>query len=451
MKQMIFAHIRCDRRNTLWLVGLAALSIALVLPSSAIAPDPVLEWMKITNDTIIAAGTNPLFTSRQVALVSASVFDAVNGISRRYDPIHVTAKAPGNASRRAAAIQAAYTILIKLYPALTPSLTTQRDASIAAITSVPESERGESIQSGVVWGQTVAEAIWDWRSTDGFNPNPAPPFLGVLGRTDLPIASGVWRPTPKADGSAGNPGAGPQFASMTPWVMLRPNQFRPDAPYPLLTNGQFDFSSPAYLADYEETKSKGAYSGGARTSDESELALFWAGNTALFWIRIASQMSAAQQLTLTENAHLFALLNLAMADAGIACWDAKYRFVLWRPITAIREGSVDQDPSWKPWLDFYPAGTPAHPEFPSGHSTVSGAAALILASVFGDNTPFTIDSDVRPGVRSFASFSAALAEIHDARVFGGIHWRTACRVGSAVGEAVARYTLTHAMRLRRDD
>jgi len=194
----------------------------------------------------------------------------------------------------------------------------------------------------------------------------------------------------------------------------------------------------------------GAYAG-ARSADQSELALFWAGNTPLFWVRIAAQLSSAQHLTLLQNAHLFALLNLAMGDAAIACWDAKYRYGLWRPITAVREGTTDPDPTWKPWLDFFAAGTPAHPEFPSGHSTVSGAAAFILAAAFGDNTPFTIDSDTRPGTRSFASFSAALEEIHDARVFGGIHWRTACKVGSKIGQAVAAYVSTHTMRLADGD
>jgi hypothetical protein len=211
--------------------------------------------------------------------------------------------------------------------------------------------------------------------------------------------------------------------------------------------GQADLTSAAYLADYQETKTMGAYSG-PRTADQSELALFWAGSGALFWIRIASQIAAAQHLTLSENAHLFALLNMAMADATIACWDAKYRFVLWRPITAVREGSVDPDPAWKPWLDFFPAGTPAHPEFPSGHSTVSGAAAFILASVFGDRTSFNVGSEIRPGIRAFSSFSGALEEIHDARVFGGIHWRTACLVGSKIGQSVAAYVSSHAMQLR---
>jgi PAP2 superfamily protein len=326
------------------------------------------------------------------------------------------------------------------------ALTARRNASIAAISSGPGADRSRSIEAGVGWGQFVADSIWAWRATDGFNPNPAPPFLGVLGRP----TAGVWRPTPRADALPAASGAGPQFATMTPWVMLRPSQFRPPAPYASPVTGQPDLTSAAYLADYQETKRMGEYSG-PRTADQSDLALFWAGNTSLFWIRIASQVSAAQHLTLSENSHLFALLNLAGADAGIACWDAKYRYVLWRPITAVREGSIDPDPTWKPWLDFFPGGTPAHPEYVSGHSTVSGAAAFILASVFGDHTSFNVGSDVRPGIRAFSSFSDALAEIHDARVFGGIHWRTACRVGSAVGQAVAAYVSSHAMRLRDGD
>lgn len=448
MAQSTLIQIHKMWSRVLFFVCLAALLIAFPARVSAAAQDPVLEWMQITNDTVIAAGTSPLFTGRQVALVSSSVFDAVNGIERRYQPIHVRAKAPHDASQRAAAIQAAYAMLIRLYPApaQVAALTVRRDASIAAISSGPRADRSRSIKAGVVWGQFVADSIWAWRATDGFNPNPAPPFLGVLGR----LTAGVWRPTPKADGSAGASGAGPQVATMTPWVMLRPNQFRPPAPYASPVTGQPDLTSAAYLADYHETKTMGAYSG-PRSADQSELALFWAGNTPLYWIRIASQISAEQQLTLSENAHLFALLNLAMADAGIACWDAKYRFVLWRPITAVREGSIDPDPVWKPWLDFFPAGTPAHPEFPSGHSTLSGAAAFILASAFGDHTSFDVGSDVRTGIRAFSSFSDALAEIHDARVFGGIHWRTACLVGSAIGHSVAAYVSSHAMQLRDGD
>ena len=432
---------------------LAVLVAALPAQVSAASQDPVLDWIKITNDQIISAGTSPLVSARSVALVASAVFDAVNGIEPRFRSIHVQARAPRHASQRSAAIQAAYGILIKLYstPAQVTALTVQRDASIAAISSGSGAERAPAIAAGVVWGQAVADDIFAWRAADGFNPNPAPAFLGSLGR---PVA-GVWRPSPRTDaapGTPGAPGAGPQFATMTPWVIQRPSQFRPAAPYASPLTGQVDLTSAAYLADYQETKLMGAYAG-PRTADQSELALFWAGNTALFWNRIAIQASTARHLTFAENVHLFALLNLTMGDAAIICWDAKYRYVLWRPITAVREGAIDRDPTWRPWIESFPAAspsgaTPAHPEFPSGHSTLSGAAAAILAGAFGDHTPFTIDSDVRPGTRAFPSFSAALAEIHDARVFAGIHWRTACRTGSALGEALAAYVSSHALRQR---
>src|ERR1700739_4081143 len=317
------------------------------------------------------------------------------------------------------------------------TLKTQHDASLAALAST---EKAQSIAAGVAWGQTVADAIWTWRLTDGFAPAP-PPFLGVQSIVGTQAAIGAWRPTPQGlpNQLPGAPGAGPQFATMTPWVLTRPSQFRLPPP-PALDNRQ-------YAADLEELFKMGVYSGSGRTQDQSDLALFWAGNTPLYWNRIAAQLSVERGLSFTSTAHLFALLNVSMADAGIACWDGKYRYVFWRPITAIREGIIpaDSDPAWIPWLDFFPAGTPAHPEYPSGHSTVSGSAAFILAAVFGDDTPFTVTSDVRPGTRSFPSFSAATAEIADARVFGGIHYRTSCVRGNMLGQAVAGYISTHAM------
>lgn len=444
------AHLAVVRTSrALLFLCFAAFLTALPDPLWAAPPDPVLEWMKITNDTVIAAGTTALFTGRPVALVSSAVFDAVNGIEpRRYAPIHVTAKAPPHASPAAAAIQAAYAILIKLYPdaAHVADLTTKRNASLAAV--IPGRGQSDSIQAGVDWGQAVADNIWAWRSTDGFDPNPAPRFLGD------PATLGVWRPTPRPGGLP-NSGAGPQIATMTPWVMMRANQFRPRAPYASPITGQIDLNNADYIADYRETKTWGAFDGSPRSPDQSELALFWNGNTPLFWIRMASDASAARHFTLQENAHLFALLNLAMSDAAIACWDAKYRYILWRPITAVNAGTFEPDASWKPWLDSFPAGTPAHPEFPSGHSTVSGAARFILAQIFGDDPGMDIKvtSDTRPPttVRTYSTYSQVLAEIHDARVFGGIHWRTACRVGSAIGERVAAYVLSHAVQPRDHD
>jgi hypothetical protein len=389
------------------------------------------------NTTVLTAGTAPNVTSRVVALVSASVFDAVNGIEPRFRSLQVRLDAPHNASQSAAAIQAAYAILLKLYPAQSGMLTTRRDASLAALAST---EKAKAIAEGVAWGQTVADAIWASRVTDGFAP-PPPPFLGVLGIVGTPGAVGFWRPTPPANAS----GATPQIATMTPWVLTRPSQFR--LPPPLALN------SAEYAADLNEVKVWGVLSGSMRNSDQSELALFWALNTPLAWNRIAAQISAGRGLTLAENAHLFALLNITLSDALIACWDSKYRYVFWRPITAIRAGltPADADPLWEPWLDSL-TGTPAHPEYPSAHSSMSGAAAFILAAAFGENTDFSLTSEIRPGTtRSFHNFSDAIAEIADARVFGGIHFRTSCLRANTLGRAVADYVSRHAMPERGHD
>ncbi len=425
----------CRRRDlatirSAMLTLIVALLATSPVPVLAAPPDPVLEWIDVMNTTVLTAGTAPNVTSRVVALVSASVFDAVNGIEPRFRPLQVRPEAPHNASQRAAAIQAAYAILLNLYPAQSGTLTIRRNASLEALAST---EKAESIAAGVAWGQTVADAIWTSRLTDGFTP-PPPPFLGA------PVV-GVWRPTPPANAS----GATPQIATMTPWVLTRPSQFRLPPPLAL--------TSQEYADDLNEVRENGSLS--SVGTPHAETALFWALNTPLAWNRIAAQISAARGLTLTENAHLFALLNLTLSDALIACWDTKYRYVFWRPITAIRAGltPTDADPLWEPLLDSLPRnpGTPAHPEYPSAHSSMSGAAAFILAAAFGENTPFSVTSEIRPGTRTYSSFSDATAEIADARVFGGIHFRTSCVRANGLGSAVADYVSRHAMRARGDD
>jgi membrane-associated phospholipid phosphatase len=429
-------------RATLFVIALfVALATVNPVPAAASVPDPVLQWIGIMNDTVLAGGSSPLASTRITALVAGSMFDAVNGINPRYRALYVKPNAPGYASRRAAAVQAAYVVLSTVYPAQAGTLGPKRDASIAAISAT---ESAKSVQAGVAWGQSVATTILGIRSTDGNSPTP-PPFVGVLGMESSPSAAGVWRPTPLLNAT----GAGPQFATMTPWVLRRPSQFRLPPPNALNT--------PEYATDYNEIKVMGVYSGSQRTDDQSQLVLFWASNTPLTWNRIASDLSASRGWSLMQNAHLFALLNVTMADAGIACWDSKYRYVYWRPITAIRLGdtdgnaSTDPDTAWTPWLDALPPGTPPHPEYPSGHSTVSGSAASILAAAFGENTPFTATSEILPGTtRSFSSFSAATAEIADARVFGGIHFRTSCVSGNALGQTVAAYVSSHAMQRLND-
>jgi hypothetical protein len=434
---MAMSRMRAVTRFVVTVLVLVFLFGASSPSALAATPDPVLQWIGIMNDTVLAGGTPPFFTSRIAAMVSASVFDAVNGIDPRYRPIHVRQDAPHGASQRAAAIQAAYVILADAYPAQSALLAAQRDASLGTLALT---ENAESIAAGVAWGQTVADAIWAWRQTDGFAP-PPPPFEGVLGIVGTPAAIGYWRPTPPPNA----PGAGTQLATMTPWVLVRASRFRLPPPYSL--------DSAQYAADLNETKTWGAFSGSPRTADQSELALFWQSNTPLTWNRVAAQISTERGLSFHENVHLFALLNVTMADAVIACWDSKYRYSFWRPITAIQEGltPADADPTWKPWLDFFPPGTPAFPEYPSAHASISGSAAFILASTFGENTSFTVTSESRPGTRSFSSFSSAVSEIADARVFGGIHFRTSCVIGNTLGSTVADYVSRHAMRPLGDD
>ena len=412
--------------GSFWLVMAA---FAGGLPVAARA-DEVTDWNKIMfQAALVPPATSPLVMGRVAAIVQVSVFEAVNGIERRYAPVHAAPLEPvPGASLRAAAVQAAYAVLVRLYPAQKSTFDAKLAASLAAIGSGPAAENSESIARGIEWGQAVADAIWTWRSTDGFTPAP-PPFLGG---TNV----GQWRPTPPGFLS----GAAPQFAYMTPWAIGSPSQFRPAGP-PVLTSAR-------YTTDFKETQSMGSLSSSIRTADQTLAAQFWNASTAqYYWDSIAVALGAQHHATLSENAHLLALVNVAMADAAVACWEAKYRFVFWRPVTAIpladTDGNPDTaaDPTWTPLLT-----TPNHPEYPSGHSSVSGAAATVLASYFGNGTSFSVESDVMAGVvRSFTSFSAALNEIQDARVFAGIHFRTACVDGQATGTAVANYILANAL------
>jgi len=412
----------------------------LLVASSIARADDVTDWNQHMLRAGTLGGTSPLVMSRVAAIVQAAVFDAVNGIDRKYAPVHVPPAGPAGASRRAAAVEAAYTALLALYPAQQSTFDARLAVSLAAIASDPH-ETSAGITSGIAWGQTAANGILDWRATDGFTPAPAP-FQGGS-------AVGQWRPTPPGF----LPGAGPQFAYMKPWVIGAPSQFHPAGP-PALTSAR-------YTADFNETKSMGSISSPIRTADQTIYAWFWAASTATYiWNHLADSLllergegdddsghPGERHNSLLENARVLALLDLAMADAAIACWEAKYSYVFWRPVTAIPLADTDGNPattadaSWKPLF-----ATPAHPEYPSGHSTVSGAAAVVLANFFGEKRHFTMDNDLLIGVtRSFRSFTQALDEVKNARIFAGIHFRSACDDGQTIGIQVAELVLDNAL------
>jgi len=393
--------------------------------------DVVTDWTHIMLEAAMTATppTSPLVMTRNAAIVQGSVFDAVNGIERRYTYLHVPADAPEGASKRAAAVQAAYASLVRLYPAQIAALDLKRAESLASISSGPGAEHSTSIARGIEWGQTVADGIWAWRIGDGFS-DVTPPFTGGT-------AVGQWRPTPPANLA----GVGLVFSDMTPWVLTSFAQFRPAGPPAL--------SSARYAADFNETKIMGLSSSAIRTADQTLFSRFWAASTSTYSFNaIAMSLSSENHLSLSDNSRLLALMNIAAADAAIGCWDAKYVFTFWRPVTAIPLAATDgnastvEDPAWTPLLV-----TPAHPEYPSGHSCVSGAAGRVLANYFGEYTSFSVDSDVMLGVtRSFTSFSAALDEIKNARIFAGIHFRSATDDGQTIGIGVANYTMRNFLR-----
>jgi hypothetical protein len=405
-------------------LSVVAALLAIVFCNSARA-DEVTEWNEKAQQALLNANASPIASSRALAIVQVAVFDAVNGIERRYTPIHADFDAPRGASRRAAAVQAAYATLVKLFPSQKPALDAAREASLTAIASDEAVENSRSLAFGVAWGQRVADDILLWRSTDGLTPAP-PPFLGGTG-------VGQWRPTPDAF----LPGAVPQFATMTTWALNSPSQFRPAGP-PAVT-------SDTYAADFNEVKAIGSMNSQTRSAEQTEIAVFWNGNTPAYWNRIATSVATERHTTLSRNARLLALLNVAMADAAISCWDGKYAYNFWRPITAIRLAGTDgnsgtsEDAEWSPLLV-----TPNFSEYPSGHATVSPAAAVVLSTYFGNETDFTLMSETLPGVvRSYTSFGQAVDEAFDARIYGGIHFRSACRDGRTTGIQVGSFTVAN--------
>ncbi|HTX39114.1 MAG TPA: vanadium-dependent haloperoxidase [Bryobacteraceae bacterium] len=401
-----------------------SISLGLVLASGVGLADVIKDWNLVLLQATETAPVTPApITTRVAAIVQAAVFDAVNGIERHYSPIFVQPAAPSGASVQAAAVEAAYVTLVDLYPAQKATFDQQRTASLAQIT-----DNNIAVQQGLAWGQTVANEIWTWKSQDGFS-NTVPPYLGGTN-------PGQWQPTPPAMA----PGLDPQLATTTPWVMRSPAQFRLAGP-PALTSDQF-------TADFNETKNMGAATNSGRTADQTLSANFWqAGNPPDYWDQAVVSLAEQNSYSISDEARLLALVNLGMADAMIGCWDSKYTYSSWRPITAIQFTGSDgnnatvADPSWTPLVV-----TPPFPEYPSAHSCASGAAAHILSETFGEATSFAIVTLAMPGVmRQYHNFSEALADVANARVFGGIHFRTATTDGTSLGISVGDYVMQNAL------
>jgi hypothetical protein len=376
----------------------------------------VIDWNNAALDAIRAGSTAPPIASRSLAILHASIYDAVNGIARTHEPYLVPSAASGSASRQAAASAAAHKALVNLFPANASSFDALHGAILAGISNGPQKT------AGIVWGEFVANQILSARGNDGWNATVPPP--GGSG-------PGVWVPTPPGF----VPYLLPQWGFVMPFAMTSSSQFRPAGPPPL--------DSQQYAADYNEVKQLGAAVGSTRTEDQTQIALFWADGAGTetppgHWNSIAQIISGAQGNTIEENARLFALLNIAMADAAICAWDAKYSFDFWRPVTAV--GFTEPQLNWLSFIV-----TPPFPEYVSGHSTFSAAAATVIPLFYGtEDLPFTTASDFLPGVyRNFPTPMAAADEAGDSRVYGGIHFRTASEDGLEAGSRIGEWAFTH--------
>jgi hypothetical protein len=412
-------------------VVVRVLVFALALSSAASAfADVVTHWNTAALNAIRLNKTPPPRASRALAMLHVSIYDAVNGIERTNEPYFVRRAGPSGASTVAAASAAAHNVLAGLFPTSVASFDQLHSATLAEIRESPRKQRG------VTWGETVAAEILAFRAND----NSDALVLAPVG-----AGPGVWVPT----GPAFAAFLLPQWGHVAPFAMPTGAHFRPLGPPAL--------ESTTYAQAYEEVKQFGGVVSTMRTAEQEQIALFWAdgGGTETppgHWNSIAQTVAWDRRNTMEENARLFALLNVAMADAAICAWEAKYTFNFWRPVTAIRNGDTDgnpatvADPTWTSLL-----GTPPFPDYVSGHSTFSGAASRVLAHFYKRNRiRFTTGSDFLPGVtRHFRSFSAAAAEAAVSRLYGGIHYRFANEDGMSSGVEIGDWVFTHVM-TRRD-
>ena len=399
---------------------LGLLSQAVVPATMASAPPRdggvVRQWNEIATDAIVVAGAHaPASSGVLIAIVQLAVYNAVVAIAGRYQPYETSIWAPPDASLDAAVAQSAHDVLVNLLPAQAAVLDARLAATLAAIPDGPAKTKGAFV------GRHAALAIVTNRIGDGRFDN-VPYTFAITG-------PGVYQPTPPAFST--NPLV-PWVARVRPFTMATPWQFR-SGPPPSLESRRW---AKAYLL----TQTYGDIRSTVRTAGQSEIAIFWTEHTPRMWNRNIRSHAARLNLDAIDTARLLAVTNTAMADAWIGCWDAKYHYSFWRPVTAIQQGDTDGrrdtvgDPAWLPFQT-----TPNHPEYPGAHACVSTAAAEALRRVFRvDETTFLMNAIVNgvTYVHTFTSFTDIAAEARAARIYGGMHYEFSNEAGARLGRQV---------------
>ena len=420
------------RHSRLASLAAVAAGVAVLAPAAARA-DAVTEWNTIASNAIVGtAAQPPPVSALSYAMVQAAVYDAVNAIDQQpYRPYLFAPRADPWDSKEAAVAAAAFNVLGALFPTQVVTLQPIYDGYVASLPDVPVGARA----AGERVGKTAAAVMVAARTGDGrFGTAP------VL----YPEAAGVWRPTwPNFA-----PDPAPWIGNVLPFLVPSAEMLRTEGPNPI--------TSRAYARDYNEIKAIGSLTSTTRTPDQTEAAIFWQGN-GTFWNAVTRDIvSTRPDLDVSDNARLFAMEDLAAADGFIGCYNDKYYWQFWRPVAAIRAGDADgnratvADPDWTPLFNpaanqFGPTlNTPPFPDHPSAHSCGSSAIVHSMRNFFGtDNVGFSAFSPRTRTTRSFDRLSDALEEIVNARVWGGIHFRTADEQGAVLGKKVARWERKH--------
>ena len=382
----------------------------------------IATWNTIALKTTAAGPFSPPRESRAMAMVSAAVFDAVNSITRQYESYVVRVVANRGTSTEAAVSAAAHHVLVSLYPAAVASLDAARDSALAHVPA------GRAKDDGVALGQTVGAAVLAMRVKDRSTEQAQyTPGTGI----------GVWVPTPPAFATALEAGWG----KVKPFLLDSGSQFRPGPPPRP--------GSDVYARDFVEIVAVGASNSGTRAPGQTEAARFWTTTAPQLWNQIVRQVTVARDLDAATAARAYLGLNLAGADAMVAAWDAKFAYGQWRPVTAIRDlrddGSLTTvpDTAWTPVLT-----TPPFPDYPAGHTAYAGAAEQVLSALLGERPgEVSISSPTAGGVtHRYQSFHEIAEEVVDARVWGGVHWRTSSTVGRELGRRIGDLAITRAPR-----
>lgn len=402
--------------SVLALAGSIGLAPAAAQAAPTSAPNAVVTWNVNAQNAIYEVGRqSPTAAARSFAMVQGAVFDAVNAVEGRpYKPYLVAPPSRRGDSAPAAVAAAAHHVLLSLFPAQADALRAQYDGALAAI---PD---GRPKRGGVAVGEAAAAAMIEARTNDGA-------FSDATWKVGT--APGEWRPTP--------PGflqVGAWYATLKPFVIRDAADFRTPGPPAL--------ASAAYARDLNEVKALGSATSTARTPDQTEAAIWWDDPRLVEW-EIKRQLAVTHRLGTMQTARMFAMVDLSVADALISCYREKWHWSLWRPVTAIPLADSDgnpattADPAWTPLRTTAPST-----EYPSGHACFTSANVVALRTFFGrDHLRFSASSTDSGTTRRYTSLSTALAELREARIWAGVHYRTAVVDGDRLAATVTRDVL----------